>query len=123
MSAERDFWRLLAEYERLTRDESFSLKSEDFAEVDALQNCKDTVLEKLEALAGEAGLDRRNAELARRIDVLIEIERQNEKRVGAMIARDAAQTRSMDAARLRLRRLGNIYVREKSELGAFSAFV
>ena len=123
MDAERDFWRLLTEYERLTQNETVSLGSEDFAEVDAIQNCKDALLVKLSSIAAEAGLDRRNRELSRRIDLVIEGERGNEKLVAAMVARAAMEKQSLDAARQRLRGLGNIYVHEKSEHRSFTAFV
>ena len=123
MGAERDFWRLLTEYERLTQNESVSLGSEDFAEVEAIQTCKDALLVKLSAFADEAGLDRGNRELARRVDLVLDGERRNEKLVGAMVARAVMQRQSLDAARLRLRELRSIYASEKSEERTFSAFV
>ena len=123
MDAARDFWRLLTEYERLTQNETVSLGSEDFAEVEAIQSCKDSLLVKLSAFASEAGLDRRNRELSRRIDLVLDGERRNEKLVGAMVARACLERQSLDAARLRLRELGNIYVREKPERKSFSAHV
>ena len=106
MGAERDFWRLLTEYERLTQNETVSLGSEDFGEVDAIQTCKDALLVKLSLFATEAGLDRRNRELSRRIDLVIEGERGNEKLVAAMVARAAMEKQSLDAARQRLRGAG-----------------
>ena len=123
MAGERDFWRLLTEYERLTRNESFSIQSEDFAEVAALQKCKDSILAKLQALGAECGLDRKNPELSRRMDNLIESERRNEKLLATMVVRAGTNLRSLDATRSRLRGLGNIYVSEKSEHRSFSALV
>ena len=123
MGAERDFWRLLTEYERLTQNETVSLGSEDFAEVDAIHTCKDALLVELSLFATEAGLDRRNRELSQRIDLVIEGERGNEKLVAAMVARAAMEKQSLDAARQRLRGLGSIYVREKPEHPSFTAFV
>ncbi len=123
MRAERDFWRLLTEYERLTQNESVSLGSEDFTEVEAIQSCKDELLVKLSDFANEAGLDRRNRELSRRIDVVLEGERRNEKLVGAMVERAVMQRQSLEAARLRLRELGSIYVRENFAPRSFSAHV
>lgn len=123
MGAERDFWRLLTEYERLTQNETVSLGSQDFAELATIHSCKDAVLVKLSAFAREAGLDRSNPELSRRIDLILESERKNEKRVGAMVARAGLERQSLDAARLRLRELESIYVPEKSERRSFSALV
>ena len=123
MRAERDFWRLLTEYERLTQNETVSLGSEDFAEVEAIQTCKDAQLVKLSLFATEAGLDRRNRELSRRIDLVLDGERGNERLVAAMVARAAMERQSLDAARLRLRELGSIYIHEKSERRTFSAIV
>ena len=123
MGAERDFWRLLTDYERLTQNEAVSLGSKDFAEVDAIQSCKDSLLVKLSAFADEAGLDRRNLELARRIDLILDGERRNLKLVGAMVARACMERQTLEAARGRLRELGSIYVREKPERRSFSAHV
>ena len=123
MRAERDFWRLLSDYERLTQNETVSLVAENFSEVDAIQTCKDALLVKLSLFATEAGLDRRNRELSRRIDLVLDGERGNEKLVAAMVARAAMERQSLEAARLRLRELGSIYVHEKSERQSFSALV
>ena len=123
MGTERDFWRLLTDYERLTQNETVSLGSEDFAQVENIQACKDSLLVKLSLFATEAGLDRRNRELSRRIDLVIEGERANEKLVAAMVARAAMEKQSLDAARLRLRELGSIYVHEKPEHRSFNALV
>ncbi len=123
MRAEQDFWRLLTDYERLTQNESASLGAEDFGEVAAIQSCKDSLLAKLVTTAAEAGLDRRSAELARRIDLAIASEERNLRLVGEMVARAGLERQSLEAARMRLRELGSIYVPEKTERPAFSALV
>ena len=123
MRAEQDFWRLLTEYERLTQNESASLGAKDFDGLAAIHSSKDALLAKLIATAHEAGLDRRSAQLARRIDLLIASETRNEKLLGEMVARACLERQSLDAARLRLRELGSIYLPEKSERTAFSALV
>ena len=120
MEAERNFWRLLADYERLTQNESVSLGTRDFDEVEAIQSCKDSLLVKLDSYACAAGLDRQNPELSRRIDIVLDSERRNEKLVGAMVARAGIERQSLEAARLRLRELGSVYLSEKSERTAFS---
>ena len=123
MRAGQDFWRLLADYERLTQNESAALGAKDFEEVAAVQSCKDFLLAELIVTAREAGLDRSSAELARRIDLLIAHEERNAKLVGEMVAHAILERQSLDAARLRLRELGSIYLPEKSERTAFSALV
>lgn len=123
MRAEQDFWRLLSDYERLTQNESASLAGKDFDEVAAIQSCKDSLLGKLTASASEAGLDRRCAELSRRIDLVIASEEQNEKLVGKMMLEAGLERQSLDAARVRLRELSSIYLPEKAERTAFSAVV
>ena len=123
MDAARNFWRLLADYERLTQNESVSLAARDFVEVESIQVCKDLLLVKLESYASEAHLDRRNEELSRRIDLVLASERRNEKLVGAMVARAGLERRSLEAARQRLRELGSAYLSEKSGRTAFSAHV
>lgn len=123
MRAERDFWRLLADYERLTQNESVALGAQDFDEVASIQSCKNSLLVRLTATASEAGLDRRTAELARRIDIVIASEERNEKLAGEMVARAGLERQSLDAARMRLRELGSIYLPEKAGRTAFSALV
>lgn len=123
MDAARNFWRLLADYERLTQNESVSLAARDFVEVESIQVCKDWLLVKLESYASEAHLDRRNAELSSRIDLVLASERRNEKLVGAMVARAGLERRSLEAARQRLRELSSAYLTEKSGRTAFSAHV
>ena len=123
MRAEQDFWRLLTDYERLTQNESAALGAKDFDELAAIHSCKDVLLSKLTTTASEAGLDRRSAELSRRIDLLIASEERNLQLVGEMVARTVLERQSLDAARLRLRELGSIYLPEKTERPSFSAFV
>ena len=123
MRAGQDFWRLLADYERLTQNESAALGARDFGEVAAVQSCKDFLLAELIATARAAGLDRSSAELARRIDLLIASEERNAKLVGEMVAHAILERQSLDAARMRLRELGSIYLPEKAERTAFSALV
>ena len=123
MRAERNFWRLLTDYERLTQNESAALGAQDFDEVAAIQSCKDSLLLKLTTTAREAGLDRRTVELARRVDLLIASEERNLQLVGERVARAGLERQSLDAARMRLRELGSIYLPEKADRTAFSALV
>lgn len=123
MATERDFWRLLTDYERLTIDESAMLGAGEFAELAALQDLKDPLLEKMRALAKTAGLDRTNPELASRVDQVLANAGQNRKLIAKMITRAHAERQNLDSARLRLRGLGSAYRVEDTELPAFSAHV
>jgi DNA repair ATPase RecN len=122
MIAERDFWRLLADYERLTKDESAALGAGDFETLASIQGLKDPVLETMRTLAKTAGLDRTNPQLAARVDqVLVNAER-NKKLIETMLSRAHTERQNLDAARQRLRGLGSAY-RPPPTHTAFSAHV
>ncbi len=109
MRAEQHFWRLLTDYERLTQNEAASLGAGDFEEIAAIQARKDFLLEKLQSLALEAGLDRGNQELSRRVDVVLANQTRNKKLIDAMLKRARAERQNLEAARQRLRGLGTHY--------------
>jgi len=120
MLAETDFWRLLGDYERLTKNESAALLAGAFEELAAIQNLKDPVLESMRIFAQAAGLDRRNTELARRVDQLLIQAERNQKLIDTMLARAHVERQNLDAARQRLRGFGTAYRPEASQ-AAFSA--
>lgn len=123
MIAERDFWRLLADYERLTKDESAALGAGDFDTLAAVQELKDPVLETMRTLAQAAGLDRTNPQLAARVDqVLVHAER-NKKLIATMLSRAHIERQSLEAARQRLRGFGSAYRPGPPDRPAFSAHV
>ena len=123
MIAEEDFWRLLADYERLTVDESAALGAGDFDELAAIQNLKDPVLETMRALAKSAALDRTNPQLAGRVDQVLVNAARNKKLIDTMLTRAHAERQNLDAARQRLRGLGTAYRPDPRERAVFSARV
>ena len=123
MIVERDFWRLLADYERLTVDESAALGAGDFDGLAALQDLKDPVLESLRTLAKTAGLDRTNPQLAGRVDQVLVNAARNKKLIDTMLTRAHAERQNLDAARQRLRGLGTVLRPDPRERAVFSARV
>lgn len=123
MRADRDFWRLLADYERLIQNESAAIGAEDFDEVASIQSSKDALLPALRAFASEAGLDRTNDELARRVDAVLKESREHGERVGEMLKDAKSEHQNIAGIRQRLRELGTAYVADKPEHRAFSAHV
>lgn len=123
MATERDFWRLLADYERLTIDESAALGGGDFDGLAVLQDLKDPLLETMRTLANDAGLDRTHPELASRVDRALSHAHQNRKLIDNMLSRARTERQNLDAAKLRLRGLGTAYGLDGAERPAFSAHV
>ena len=109
MRAQPHFWRLLSDYERLTQNEAAALGAEDFEEVDAIHNRKDALLAEMQSLALEAGLNRDNEELARRVDALLAHQARNQQLIDAMLERAHGERQNLEAARHRLRGLGAHY--------------
>lgn len=122
MLAEQDFWRLLGDYERLTKNESAALLAGAFDDLAAIQSLKEPVLESMRAYAQTSGLDRRNTEFARRIDQLLIHAERNRKLIDTMLTRAHVERQNLDAARQRLRGLGTAY-RPEAAHAAFSAHV
>jgi DNA repair ATPase RecN len=120
MLAELDFWRLLEDYERLTKNESAALLAGAFDDLAVIQDLKDPVLETMRTFAMAAGLDRRNSELARRVDQLLLHAERNKKLIETMLTRAHVERQNLDAARQRLRGLGTAY-RPENAPTAFSA--
>jgi DNA repair ATPase RecN len=122
MLAEHDFWRLLGDYERLTKNESAALLAGAFDDLAAIQDLKEPVLETMRTFAQAAGLDRRNSELARRVDQLLIHAERNKKLIETMLKRARVEGQNLDSARQRLRGLGTAYRPEESP-AAFSTHV
>ena len=55
-AATQKFWRLFADYERLTHDEGAALRAEDFDAAQACQERKAPLLETLGEMARQLGL-------------------------------------------------------------------
>lgn len=122
MFAEQDFWRLLNDYERLTKNESAALLAGAFDDLAVIQDLKDPVLETMRAFGQAAGLDRKHPELASRIDRLLVHAERNKQLIETMLSRAHVERQNLDAARQRLRGLGTAY-RPELPHAAFSARV
>lgn len=122
MLEELEFWRLLSDYERLTKNESAALLAGAFDDLAVIQDLKDPVLDAMRSFARGAGLDRTNSELARRIDQLLVHAERNKKLIETMLSRAHVERQNLDAARQRLRGLGSAY-RPEAPHAAFSAHV
>ncbi len=122
MDAAPEFWRLLGDYERLTKNESAALLAGAFDDLAVIQDLKEPVLETMRSFAATAGLDRANSELARRIDQLLVHAERNKKLIETMLCRAHVERQNLDAARQRLRGLGTAY-RPAEPHTAFSAHV
>jgi hypothetical protein len=122
MHAERNFWRLLAAYERLTQDESAAIGAGDFDAVNAIQGTKEAILPTLLVFSTEAGLDRDNAEFVQRIDAILCRLVETEAQLATRLAEARTERLQVDHARQRLRELGGAYG-EKPDRTPFSAHV
>jgi DNA repair ATPase RecN len=120
MLEELDFWRLLGDYERLTKNESAALLAGAFDDLAVIQDLKDPVLETMRTFAQAAGLDRRNSELARRVDQLLVHAERNKRLIETMLTRAHVERQNLDSARQRLRGLGTAYRPDHAQ-AAFSA--
>jgi hypothetical protein len=109
MPANQQFWRLLSDYERLTQNEAAALGTEDFEEVASIHMRKDSLLERMQSLASEAGLNRENEELGRRVEALLAKQARNKALIDEMLVRADAERQNIEGARHRLRGLGTHY--------------
>jgi hypothetical protein len=123
MQTERDFWRLLTDYERLTQNESAALSGADFDELAAIHERKAAVFPVLCELAQKAGLDRGNAELARRIDAVTANQSRNADLIAEMIESADEERQGFGSSRNRLRGLGNAYGPDSTQHAGFAVRV
>lgn len=104
------FWRLLADYERISRDETTAIRGEDFETAAAIQALKAVLFSTLEDNGRDLGIDRRQSSLHERLEKIATGERANLDFLKQLLARNAAEKRSLDASRSRLRGLLHSYV-------------
>ena len=103
------FWRLLADYERISLDETAAIRAEDFETAAGIQVLKATLLAALQDRGRELGIDRRQAPFHERLEKIADGERANEAFVRQLLARNAAERRTLLTARTRLRGLLHSY--------------
>ena len=103
------FWRHLADYERISRDETTAIRAEDFETAASIQELKATLFDALHEGGRELGMDRREASFHERLEKIADGERANETFVRQLLARNAAERRTLLTARARLRGLQHSY--------------
>ena len=108
------FWRLLADYERISRDETTAIRGEDFETAATIQALKALLLATLEDSGRSLGIDRREASFHARLEKIAAAARANQLFVKQLLARNAAERRTLDTARSRLRGLLHSYVSTKA---------
>ena len=111
------FWRLLADYESTSRDETTAIRGQDFETVAEVQTLKSLLFAALEDCARDLGIDRRDASFHERLEKIAVGERANQAFVKQLLARNAAERRTLDTARSRLRGLLHSYVALKAPCG------
>lgn len=116
MLAEQRFWRLLADYEQLTRDEAAALRARDFDKVSRGQKSKAALLGELPALAAAVGLNCRETTLAGRLDALIRAEEENREATSALLHTTRSKHPQLAGARRLSCVLGAIYGPEAAGL-------
>lgn len=104
------FWRLLADYERISRDETTAIRGEDFETAAAIQALKAVLFATLEDTGRDLGIDRRQPSFHERLEKIAVGERANQAFVKQLLARNTAERKSLDTARSRLRGLLHSYV-------------
>ena len=104
------FWRLLGDYERISRDETTAIRGEDFETAGTIQALKAVLFATLENTGRDLGIDRRQPSFHERLEKIASGERANQAFVKDLIARNIAERRSLDTARSRLRGLLHSYV-------------
>ncbi len=108
--SQKRFWRLLSDYEELTRGETAAVQHRDYPSLEDAQTLKATILPVLQRTAASLGLDRTNCPaLVVRLDAIAAAEAANLETLA--VRRTAMQTRvgEMDTTRQRLRTLRNYH--------------
>ena len=101
---EKSFWRLLADYEALTQQESVAIRHEDFPSLIDAQRIKTTIFPGWLQLGADLGISREvNAELHERLEVVTAQENDNMQALAAI--RDSARQRIGELAQARQRLL------------------
>ena len=112
MSLDQDFWRLLGDYERLTRDETTAIRERDFSALEEANKTKLLIFAELLKIGGMLGLDRGHATLGGRLTLLGEAEQHNVALVRDGIAKSRLEFKMLHAASMRLRAIEHVYATE-----------
>lgn len=119
------FWRLLSDYEELTRGETAAVQHRDYPSLEAAQERKSDILRVLQRTAAHLGLDRTNCpELVRRLDAVSAAEAANLEALAARRVRMQQQSDELRASWQRFRSVRKNYGSEPSPgvpMGGFAA--
>lgn len=119
---ERKFWRLLGEYERLTRDETIAVNEQNYPAVAELSAKKTLLFLEMQSLGKTLDIDRAHPALKSRIDPLIETEQRNAALLNKCVSETHCQRQTLEAATKRLRNFERVYTwgaRAESLQGSF----
>ncbi len=106
---ERKFWRLLGDYERLTRDETHAIGEQNYPVVAELSAKKSVVFLEMESLCNSLDMDRAHPALKSRIDPLIETEQRNAAFLNKLVSETVCHQQTLEAATKRLRNFERVY--------------
>lgn len=109
MSPEQNFWRLLGDYERLTRDEAAAIWEWQFAALTEIHETKMLILGELVKISRMIGLTRANPAFQNRLRLLGEAQQRNASLVDDGIAKARREYKMLNATSLRLRSIDHVY--------------
>ena len=101
--------RLLGEYERMTRDEGAALRARDFSALSEIHAFKMVLLRDVIREGAVLGLDRHVGWFEDCLAALAALERENINLTARALQQLTTQRSNLDAARTRLRGLGQAY--------------
>lgn len=112
MKLERKFWRLLGDYERLTRDETLAIQEQNYPVVADLSARKTVLFLEMQSLGKTLDIDRAHPALKSRIDPLIETEQRNAALLNKCVSETCCHRQTLEAATKRLRNFERVYTWE-----------
>ncbi len=121
---EKSFWRLLADYEALTQQESVAIQHENFPSLINAQRIKTTIFPGWLQLGADLGISREvNAELHERLELITAQENDNMRALA--VIRDSARQRigELAQARQRLQHIRRNYHEKEIPCAVPSGFV
>lgn len=110
MNAEPKFWRLLAEYEQLSHDETVAQSEENFPALAEIDSVKTDLLGRLKTLGAQLGIDRTNPDLRKRLDILQAAQNEKITTVEQHLADLRLVQQQLAQADARVRTFGHAYV-------------
>jgi hypothetical protein len=116
-------WRLLADYERLTQDESVALRSHDFACLEAIQECKRALVKGLCDLAKAMGGLDDEPFFRERWSAVLEKQSANAYLAAALLRELEEQRRELEATGGQVRGVARTYAAPQGSGGGLAVSV